>query len=156
SKDAQMARNSVPIRSWLAPGLPRGWLRILVLGLGLGVGLSLPARCEAARLGASLTARDRSRPMLLSETCTAIPLHSRTHRAPALPEGTVPAYLAFPLGGGEHWPGGTPTVTSGTRSAGTTVGPLNLTPLVQAELNAALDSAKMVVVATPHRNYAVE
>src|SRR5262249_18608239 len=73
-----------------------------------------------------------------------------------LPGGTVPAYLAFPLGGGEHLPGGTPTVTSGPRSAGTTVGPLNLTPLVQAELNAALDSSKMAVVATPHRNFAVE
>jgi hypothetical protein len=151
-----MARNSVPIRSWFHLGPQRGWLLILVPMLDLGVGLSLPARCEAARLGTYLTAQDRSRPLLLAETGTPIPVRDWAHPDPVLPKGTVPAYVAFPLAGGEHLPRGTPTLTSGPQAGGTTVGPLNLNPLVQGELNAALDTSKMAVVETPNRNYAVE
>ena len=124
----------------------------MVLMLDLGVGLSLTTRCEAARLGTALTAHDRSQPLVLSDTGTPIPLRdwAQPHK------GTVPAYLAFPLPGGEPWPRGTPTLTTGPQAAGTTVGPLNLNPLIQSELNTALDTSKMAVVATPNRNYAVE
>jgi hypothetical protein len=152
SKDAQMARNSVPIRLWSRLGRQRGRLLILVVGLALGAGLSLPPQCQAARLGAYLTAQDRARPVLLSETGTPMPLRSWTHSD----QGTVPTYLAFPLGGGEHLPGGTPTLTTAPQADGTTVGPLNLNPLIQGELNAALNSSRIAIVATPTRSYAVE
>jgi hypothetical protein len=152
SKDASMARNSVPIRSWSRLGRQRGWLLVLIFGLAFGVGLSLPPRCQAARLGAYLTAQDRARPVLLSETGTPIPHRSWTHPD----KGTVPAYLAFPLGGGEHLPSGTPTLTTAPQADGTTVGPLNLNPLIQGELNTALNTSRIAVIATPTRSYAVE
>ncbi len=124
--------------------------------LDLGVGLILTARCEAARLGSYLTAQDRSQALVLSATGTPIPLRDPAHPDSVPPQGTVPAYLAFPLGGGEHLPSGTPTLTTEPQAGGTTVGPLNLNSVVQAELNAALDTSKMAVVETPNRNYAVE
>jgi hypothetical protein len=124
--------------------------------LSLGISLSLTARCEAARLGSYLTAQDRSQPRVLSETGTPIPLRDSGHPDSVPPQGTAPAYLAFPLGGGEHLPSGTPTLTTEPQAVGTTVGPLNLNSVVQAELNAALDTSKMAVVETPKRNYAVE
>jgi hypothetical protein len=67
----------------------------------------------------------------------------------------VPAYLAFPLYGGEHLPSGTPTLSTGPQGSGATVGPLNLNPLIQSELNAALETSQVAVVETPNRNYAV-
>jgi hypothetical protein len=114
--------------------------------------LSLPPLCQAARLGAYLTAQDRARPVLLSETGTPMPLRWWTHSD----NGAVPTYLAFPLLGGEHLPSGTPTLATAPQAEGTTVGPLKLNPLIQGELNAALNTSRITVVATPTRNYAVE
>jgi hypothetical protein len=128
----------------------------LGLALGMVLGWSLASPCAAAGLSTFLTARDRSRPVLLSETGQPIQLRSLIHPDPVPPQGTVPAYLAFPLYGGERLPSDTPTLATGPPAGQTTVGPLNLDPLVQAKLNAALDASGMAVVETPNRNYAVE
>jgi len=128
---------------------------MVVLGLGLGLGLGLPSRSEAARIGTFVTAQDRSRPLLLSETGVPIQLRSLTHPDPVLPQGTVPAYMAFPLHGNGHLPSAIPTLTTAPRAGKATVGPLNLDPLVRAQLNAALETSRLAIVETPHRHYAV-
>jgi hypothetical protein len=124
--------------------------------LVVGWGLSSASPCQAAGIGTFLTARDRSHPVLLSETGLPIPLRSLAHPDPVLPQGTVPAYMAFPLSGGEHLPSNTPTLTTGPQTGQAAVGPLDLNPLVRANLNVALDTSERAVVETPSRNYAVE
>jgi hypothetical protein len=69
--------------------------------------------------------------------------------------GTVPAYLAFPLHGGEHFPSRTPTVTTGPQPGETAVGPLDLAPTTQAQLNADLLASRGAIVSTPDRSYAI-
>ena len=88
--------------------------------------------------------------MFISET--GLPLTLNSPRT----AGNLPAYEAFPLYGGEHLPSSVPMVTTGTQAGATPVGPLDLTPLVQANLNADLDASKMAVVQTPVQSYAVE
>jgi hypothetical protein len=124
--------------------------------LVVGWGLSSPSPCQAAGIGIFLTARDRSHPVLLSETGLPIPLRSLAHPDPVLPQGTVPAYLAFPLSGGEHLPSSTPALTASPQTGQAAIGPLDLNPLVQDNLNAALYTSGRAVVKTSSQNYAVE
>ncbi len=67
----------------------------------------------------------------------------------------MPAYLAFPLQGGERFPAGTPTLATGQPPGRGTVGPLDLTPVVQSALNADLLASRGAIVDTPDQSYAV-
>jgi hypothetical protein len=123
---------------------------LAVLGLVPSLGSSPGSRCEGAGIARYLTAQDRSKAVFLSET--GLPISARAPTS----SGSTPAYVAFPLLGGEHLPGGVPTVTTGPQAGETPVGPLDLNPLVQANLNAGLDASKMAIVQTPTQSYAVE
>ena len=154
-----MAWNSVRIRFsrqnlGLQRSRPRSAMIVAVLSLCLGA--SLPSPCEGAGIARYLTATDRSKAVLISESGLPIATRSASHPGTATSQGGVPAYVAFPLFGGEHLPSGVPTVSTGSQSGGTAVGPLDLNPLVQANLNAALDGSRMAVVQTPNQSYAVE
>jgi hypothetical protein len=94
--------------------------------------------------------------MLIAETGQPMQLRSPAHPDPVPPRGLVPAYLAFPLHGGEHIPSGTPALSTKAQAGRGSVGPLDLDPLVRAQLNAALDASGMAIVHAAHRNYAVE
>lgn len=138
-------------RSVVRPARVRGpWL--LGLALALGVGAAEDARASGIFRG--LTPQDRSQPILLSATGQEITLSSGDAAA-ALAAGKVPAYLAFPLDGGEHIPSGTPTITTGPESAAGAVGPLALTPTVQATLNTDLLASNGAIVDAPAGSYAV-
>ena len=154
-----MAWNSVRIRFsrqnlGLQRSCPRNAMIVAVLSLCLDA--SLPSPCEGAGIARYLTAADRSQAVLISESGLPIATRSVSHPGDATSQGGVPAYVAFPLLGGEHLPGAVPTVTTGPQSGGTAVGPLDLNPLVQANLNSALDSSRIAVVQTPSQSYAVE
>src|SRR5262249_32912987 len=97
-KEAVMTRISrrMPLPSHLRPAL------LSFLGIGLGLAL----RSEAATLSAILTAADRSRPELLDQNGRQLQLPSRDHPHPALPQGTIATYLAFPLYGDKSASGG--------------------------------------------------
>src|SRR5262249_55056964 len=97
----------------------------------------------------------RSQPLVLTQTGEAVSLRSSGHARTAMSPGTVPAYLAFPLHGGEHFPRGTPMVTTGPQPGETAVGPLDLTPTTQAQLNAALLASRVGIVSPPDRSYAI-
>ena len=129
---------------------------MIVTVLSLCLGASLQSPCEGAGIARYLTAVDRSQVVLISESGLTIASRSASHSGAAASQGDAPAYVAFPLLGGEHLPGGVPTVTTGSQSGGTPVGPLDLNPLVQASLNSALDGSRMAVVQTPNQSYAVE
>ncbi len=150
-----MTRNSVPIGSFWQ-STPRGaWSRAVMVmaafALVSGQGSSPGSRCEAAGIAGFLTAKDRSGALFISEN--GLPISSGS--APS--SGNMPAYVAFPLYGGEHLPNGVATVMAGGSSAGgTPVGPLDLTPVVQASLNADLNTGRMAIVQTPAQSYAVE
>ncbi len=123
---------------------------LAVLGLVPGLSLIPGSQCEGAGIARYLTAQDRSNAVLISET--GLPISARSPTSP----GSTPAYVAFPLFGGEHLPVGVPTVTTGPQAGQTPVGPLDLNPVVQATLNADLDASKMAIVQTPTQSYAVE
>jgi hypothetical protein len=67
----------------------------------------------------------------------------------------VPAYLAFPLDGGEHLPAGIPTLSTGPQAGQSVVGPMDLTPATQSQLNADLIASRFAIVSTPSQSYAV-
>ena len=102
-----------------------------------------------------LTARDRSQPILLSQTGEAISVHSLSHPVPGASSSSVPAYLVFPLHGGERFPAGTPTLATGQPPGEGAVGPLDLTPVVQSTLNADLLASRGAIVDTSDQSYAV-
>jgi hypothetical protein len=116
----------------------------------------LPSWCEAARISRYLTAEDRSRPMVLDQAGLQIPLRDVTHPDQVRPGGMIPTYLAFPLHGGEHFPKGTPMLSTGSSAGETPAGRLDLAALVHSRLNTVLEESGMVVVDTPHRAYLVE
>ncbi len=143
-----MARNRVRIGVFRYSA-PRGaWRRAAVAVLGLVT--SLASRGEAAGIARYLTAQDRSNAVFISET--GLPISARSSTS----SGSTPAYFAYPLSGGEHLPADIPTVTTTSEAVGNPVGPLDLTPIVQASLNADLDTARMAIVQTPTQGYAVE
>jgi hypothetical protein len=149
-----MARNGFPIGSFWSFA-PRGaWARtvivVAVLGLTPVLGALPGSRCEAAGIAGFLTAKDRSNAVYISETGLPITPGS------ASSSGSMQAYVAFPLSGGEHLPSGLPTVTAAPEAGVTPVGPLDLTPIVQSSLNADLDKAPAAIVQTPTQSYAVE
>jgi hypothetical protein len=113
-----------------------------------------PPDVRGAGIFRDLTARDRSQPIVLSQSGAPIAPGSLDHPRSVLSAGTVPAYLAFPLQGGEHLPADTPTVATGSQS-GQGVGPLDLTPTTQAQLNADLIASRGAVVDAPDQSYAV-
>jgi len=124
--------------------------------LVLVVGLTLPSRSEAAKLSQFLTRKDLSRPLLLDQNGTQLQLPSATDHHPSLPQGSTPTYLALPLYGGEHLPVATPTIDSGAQAGTSGVGPLDLSAVVKAELNAALNTSELALVDTSKQNYLVE
>ncbi len=150
-----MTRNRVLIR--FRPTMPfhsrrPGVRQAVVLGLIVASGAASAPCARGSGIFRGLTARDRSEPILLSQSGEAISLRSPGH---AMSPGTLPAYLAFPLHGGEHFPSGTPTVTTGPLPGDTPVGPLDFTPASQAQLNADLLASRGAIVSTPDRSYAV-
>jgi hypothetical protein len=131
----------------------------LALGLSLSLVLTLPTPCEAAKLDANLTAKDRSQAELLDQNGNLLLNLGSSHHLPSvLPSGSTPAYVAYPLLGGEHLPFGLVTLTSNSQSGETTVGPLNFDSTLKASLDAALttSASRMAVVDTPQQNYLVE
>jgi hypothetical protein len=127
----------------------------MLLGLVLASVAGSTPCARGAGIFRGLTAQDRSRPIVLSQTGETLSLRSPGHAGTAMSPGTVPAYLAFPLHGGEHFPSRTPTVTTGPQPGETGVGPLDLTPTSQAQLNADLLSSRGAIVSTPDRSYAI-
>jgi hypothetical protein len=118
-------------------------------------GTGWTACARGAGIFRDLTARDRSQPILLSQAGEAIPLRSAGHPGTVLSTGTVPAYLAFPLNGGEHLPAGIPTLATGSQPGESAVGPMDLTPTAQPQLNADLLASRFAIVNTPGQSYAV-
>ena len=151
-----MARTGVHIRfsSRVAPR--RAWSRDLMVMVAVSLSSIATARCEGAGIASYLTPQDRSDHIFLSETGQPITAQDLAHPGTALSQGTLPAYAVFPLDGGEHLPAGIPTLTTAPQPGETTVGPLNLDPLIQANLNATLNASNMAVVQTPTQSYAVE
>jgi hypothetical protein len=149
-----MTRNSVPIGSFGQSAARGVWSRAVMVMAAFAVvsgqGSSPGSRCEAAGIAGFLTAKDRSGAHFISEN--GLPISSGS----ASSSGSMPAYVAFPLYGGEHLPGGVSTVMAGSQAGGTPVGPLDLTPVVQASLNADLNTGRMAIVQTPTQSYAVE
>ena len=107
---------------------------------------------RAAGIFRDLTPLDRSQPILLSQAGNAIALRSPGHPGAGLASTVPPAYLAFPLHGGENIPTKTPTLTTDSPSGN---GPLDLTPSLQPTLNADLLAARGVLLHTPDGSYAV-
>jgi hypothetical protein len=151
-RGANMARIGDRIRAALDHGLGFFLSSVLVLA----VALSMPAHCEAARLGEFLTRKDLSRPVLLDQNGSQLQLPSAMHPHPSLTQGSTPTYLALPLYGGEHLPVATATIDAGAQAGNTGIGPLDLSTLVKAELNAALNTSGLALVDTSKQNYLVE
>lgn len=128
-------------------------LRILILALATAAGLAPEAR--AAGLFSALPPRDRAQPMILSETGAPIPTGSMSHPAALIASGTVPAYLAYPLMGGEHLPPGVPTLASGQTPGQQGVGPMDLTQSDVLALNADIQASRFAIVNAPGQSFAV-
>jgi hypothetical protein len=122
----------------------------------LVVGLTLPMRSEAAKLGEFLTRKDLSRPLLLDQNGKQLQLSSPSHPHPSATQGSTPTYLALPLYGGEHLPVAVAAIDAGAQAGSTGIGPLDLSTLVKAQLNGALDSSGLALVDTAKQNYLVE
>ncbi len=152
-----MTRNSVLARFHFAtrPGPPGAWRPTLaVIGVILAHLVGFPPDVRGAGIFRDLTPRDRSQPMVLSQAGEPIAMGPLDRLRPVLSAGTLPAYLAFPLHGGERVPADTPTVVTGSQS-GQGVGPLDLTSTSQAQLNADLLTSRGAVVDAPAQSYAV-
>lgn len=102
-----------------------------------------------------LTDQDRSHRVLLSQSGVSVSAADLAHPRVAAAQGVVPAYLAFPLLGGEHLPASVPTVQTGTPSTPDGVGPLELTSTSQSQLDADLIASHFAIVETPGESYAV-
>lgn len=117
-----------------------------------GIAALLGVEARAAGIFRDLTLLDRSQPILLTQGGDVIGLRSPGHPGAGLASSVPPAYLAFPLHGGEHIPAKTPVLTTGSEPG---VGPLDLTPAIQPTLNADLLATRGAVVHAPGRSYAV-
>jgi hypothetical protein len=154
-----MARNSVRVgnRSSMSFGSRRARslcaAGVWVLAIILGAGWTPSAR--GAGIFRDLTAQDHSQPIILSAAGAAIQLRSASHPTALLSTGTVPAYLAFPLDGGEHLPAGIPALSTAPQAGQSVVGPMDLTPATQSQLNADLIASRFAIVDTPGQSYAV-
>ena len=126
----------------------------LILSVGLGLGWT--SHVEAGKIGRFLTAKDVTGREILDQNGLQIQLPSAADRHPLLATGSMPTYLAIPLKGGEHLPSSIPTIETGSQQGENPVGPLNFDALVKANLNAALNTSKLVVIDTPSQNYLVE
>ena len=126
----------------------------VALVLSMSFNLAVPSSSEAAKLSSFLTPKDLARPVLLDQTGQQLQLPKAQHPHPAFPHGSTPTYLAIPLHGGEHLPGGTSTIFTG--QGGAAVGPLDFNASVVAQVNAALAASGLVAVDTPHQNYVLE
>jgi hypothetical protein len=107
---------------------------------------------RAAGIFRDLTPLDRSGPILLSQAGDVIALRSPGHPGAGLASSMPPAFLAFPLHGGEDIPAKTPAITTGSEPG---VGPLDLTPAIQPTLDADLLATHGAVVHAPGGSYAV-
>ncbi len=132
----------------------RASVRTLALVVGLLAAAGLSPGAHASGLFRDLTPRDRAHPMVLSETGALIALGSASHPTAQISAGTVPAYMAFPLLGGEHIPAGFPTLAT-TPLPGQSVGPMDLTTSSTAALNADLQASRFAIVNTPGQSFAV-
>jgi hypothetical protein len=153
-----MTRNSVLIRFRSAIPIgsrPAGIIDVLRIGLVLALAAGWTPTVRASGIFRDLTARDRSQPILLSATGAEISMANPGHASSAASSGKVPAYLAFPLDGGEHLPAHIPTIATGPQPAEGAVGPLSLTPAVQGPLNADLIASHGAIVDAPGGSYAV-
>ena len=128
-------------------------LRRFLLVLAVAAGLAPGAHAEG--LFRALTPRDRAEPMILSETGAPIPRGSMSHPAALIASGTVPAYLAYPLMGGEHLPPGVPTLASGQTPGQQGVGPMDLTQSDVLALNADIQASRFAIVNAPGQSFAV-
>jgi hypothetical protein len=127
--------------------------------LSLSLGLAVPTPCQAAKLSTYLTAKDLGQAEVLDQNGTPLPLGSlHQSRGEVSDAGSTPAYIAVPLYGGEHLPAGIATLVAGLQAGETTVGPLDLSAALKANLDAALAASAtgMAVVDTPKQNYLVE
>ncbi len=131
------------------PSVPRTFLLVLAAATGLAPG------AHAEGLFRALTPRDRAQPIILSETGAPIPGGSMSHPAALIASGTVPAYLAYPLLGGEHLPSGVPTLASGQTPGQQGVGPMDLTPSDVLALNADIQASRFAIVNAPGQSFAV-
>jgi hypothetical protein len=124
------------------------------VALAFLLSLAAPSHALAAKLSSFLTPKDLARPVLLDQNGQQLLLPSSNHPHPAFPQASTPTYLALPLYGGEHLPGGISTIFTG--QGGPTVGPLAFNAAVVSQVNTALGTSGLVAVDTPHQNYVVE
>ncbi|MHB1558122.1 MAG: hypothetical protein ACYC61_11720, partial [Isosphaeraceae bacterium] len=155
-----MARNGVLVRfrssllivARAASSRPSALRTLLVVVAAVAA----PApEAHAAGLFSTLTPRDRAQPMILSETGAPIPRGSTSHPAALIASGTVPAYLAYPLLGGEHLPSGIPTLASGQTLGQPGIGPMDLTQSDVLALNADIQASRFAIVNAPGQSFAV-
>jgi hypothetical protein len=146
----------IRFRSHLGPELAKSW--VLGLSLSLSLGLTVPTHCQAAKFSRFVTAKDLTRAELLDQNGQQLPLVFLQQSHPVLSSGSTPAYIAVPLFGGEHLPGGIITLVAGSPAGGITVGPLDFDATLKANLDTALaaSASGMAVVDTPKQNYLVE
>ena len=152
TRNSVLARFRSASRSTVRPARLRG---LMMLGLVLALGTGRPTIARGSGIFRNLTALDRSQPILMAQDGEAISLRSPGHPASGPASRAMPAYLAFPLHGGEKIPARTPTVATGPQPGDNAVGPMALTTKAQAQLNADLLSSRGVIVNAPDRSYAV-
>jgi hypothetical protein len=143
----------VRARSHLGP------VSIIYVVLALSLGLAVPTDCQAAKLSTYVTAKDLGQAERIDQNGALLPLgSSHQSRGEVSDAGSTPAYIAVPLFGGEHLPAGIATLVAGPQAGETTVGPLDLSAALKANLDAALaaSSTGMAVVDTPKQDYLVE
>lgn len=128
---------------------------LMIAGAVLALGSFLSVDACGSGIFRDLTVQDRSQPILLSQAGDVISLRSAQQPDAGQAFSAVPAYLAFPLDGGEHIPARTPTIATGTQAGDAGVGPLDLTPSVQPTLNADLLASRGAIVNAPDGSYAV-
>ncbi len=132
------------------PGAFTPWTWLLVLAAAT----RFAPDAHAEGLFRALTPRDRAQPMIVSETGASIPFGSPSHPATLIASGTVPAYLAYPLIGGEHLPSGVPTLATG-QPGQQGIGPMDLTQSDVLALNTDIRASRFAIVNAPGQSFAV-
>lgn len=133
------------------------------LSLGVGVIVSLgsvaapPAQAAQVASKFQLDADDMNQALVLDQNGRRIALPTRAHPgAVALPSGSVPSYLVYPVDSDDSVPKNFPTVKTGPAKAGQTTGPLHLDAAVKTQLDQALAQNGQVAVYTGKHTHLVE
>jgi hypothetical protein len=121
----------------------------LALGMGLGLTSAQPALAATIPPKITLDSDDLSRPIVLDQQGRFV--DTKTSIGTSTASATVPTYVGYLADSDDALPKGYPTIETGPRVAGQTVGPLHLTAATQGQLNSALaQNGEAVVHAADH------